>query len=149
MGGSLGNGVGYAAGLAHGSKKNVYVVLGDAELYEGSVWETLMFVAHHNINLTMIVDRNAMGILGKTEELLQLEPLHQKFKSFGFETYTIDGHNFEQLRQVFSETSNMPRVIIANTIKGKGVSYMEDIWQYHTIIPKSEDDIEQGLEELS
>ena len=149
VGGSLGNGVGYAAGLAHGSKKNVYVVLGDAELYEGSVWETLMFVQHHNINLTMIVDRNAMGILGKTEELLQLEPLHQKFESFGFETHTIDGHNFEQLRQVFSETSNRPRIIIANTIKGKGVSYMEDVWQYHTIIPKSEDDIEQGLEELS
>jgi transketolase len=149
VGGSLGNGIGYAAGFAHGSEKNVYVILGDAELYEGSVWESLMFIAHHGINLTMIVDRNAMGILGKTEELLKLEPLHQKFESFGFETYTIDGHNFEQLRQVFQRKSTQPRVVITNTIKGKGVSYMEDLWQYHTIIPKSEEDIEQGLEELS
>ena len=149
VGGSLGNGVGFAAGLAHGSGKNVYVILGDAELYEGSVWETLMFVAHHRINMTLIVDRNAMGILGKTEELLKLEPLHKKFESFGFETHTIDGHDFESLRRVFKNVSSNPRVIIADTIKGKGVSYMEDVWQYHTIIPKSDEDIEQGMEELS
>jgi transketolase len=90
-----------------------------------------------------------MGILGKTEELLKLEPLHKKFQSFGFETHTIDGHNFEVLRQVFKKHASHPRVIIANTIKGKGVSYMEDVWQYHTIIPKSDEDIEQGIEELS
>jgi len=149
VGGSLGNGIGYAAGLAHGSGKNVYVILGDAELYEGSVWESLMFIAHHGIGLTIIIDRNAMGILGKTEELLKLEPLHQKFENFGFETYTIDGHNFEQLRQLFQKNSAQPKVVIANTIKGKGVSYMEDVWQYHTIIPKTEEDIDQGLEELS
>ena len=86
VGGSLGNGIGYAAGLAYGSGKNVYAILGDAELYEGSVWESLMFIAHHQINnLHIIVDRNKMGILGKTEELLKLEPLKEKFESFGFE----------------------------------------------------------------
>ena len=149
VGGSLGNGVGYAAGLAHGSQKNVYVVLGDAELYEGAVWESLMFIAHHGIKMTLIVDRNAMGILGKTEELLKLEPLNKKFESFGFQTYSIDGHDFESLRRIFGNQASHPRVVIADTIKGKGVSYMEDVWQYHTIIPKSDEDIEKAIEELS
>jgi len=150
VGGSLGNGIGYAAGLAHGSKKDVYVMLGDAELYEGSVWETLIFTAHHNINnLNIIVDRNWMGILGKTEDLLKLEPLEEKFKSFGFETCTVDGHNFEELREVFSKKCDKPRVIIADTVKGKGVSYMEDVWQYHTIIPKEEELLKKAMEELS
>ena len=150
VGGSLGNGIGYSAGLAYGSGKNVYVMLGDAELYEGAVWESLIFISHHNINnLNIIVDRNAMGILGKTEELLKLEPLEDKFKSFGFEVCTVDGHNFEDLREVFSKKCDKPRVVIANTIKGKGVSYMEDVWQYHTIIPKEEELIKTAMEELS
>ena len=150
VGGSLGNGVGYATGIAHGSKKNVYVILGDAELYEGSVWETLMFISHHKMNnIRLIVDRNGMGILGKTEELLELEPLEDKFKSFGFDVHTIDGHNFKEIREVFSKKNKNPEVIIANTIKGKGVSYMEDVWQYHTIIPKEEELINTGLKELS
>jgi len=150
VGGSLGNGIGYAAGLAYASEKNVYVILGDAELYEGSVWETLIFVAHHNIsNLRIIVDRNGMGILGKTEELLKLDPLDEKFRSFGFEVDVVDGHDFEQLRKVFSKKTAIPQVIVANTIKGKGVSYMEDVWQYHTIIPKDDESIRTGMEELS
>jgi len=152
VGGSLGNGLGYAAGLAHGYKnKRVYVILGDAELYEGSIWESLIFIAHHKLtNLHIIIDRNGMGILGKTEELLKLEPLADKFKSFGFTVKTIDGHNFNELQAAFSDHSNLlPQVTIANTIKGKGVSYMEDVWQYHTIIPKEENLIKTGLEELS
>jgi len=150
VGGSLGNGLGYGAGVAYGSGKNVYVMVGDAELYEGSIWESLIFISHHNINnLCIVVDRNQMGILGKTEELLKLEPLEDKFKSFGFETTTVDGHNFNELRDAFSKKTTKPRVIIADTIKGKGVSYMEDVWQYHTIIPKDEESIKIGLEELS
>lgn len=150
VGGSLGNGIGYAAGLAYGTGKEVYVVLGDAEIYEGSVWETLMFVAHHNINnLHIIVDRNGMGILGKTEELLALEPLDKKFESFGFEVCTIDGHDYSELKNVFGKKCDKPRVVIANTIKGKGVSYMEDEWRYHTIIPKEDELVQKGLEELS
>jgi transketolase len=150
VGGSLGNGIGYAAGLAYGKDKQVYVILGDAELYEGAVWETIIFAAHHNLNnLHIIVDRNGMGILGKTEELLKLEPLEDKFKSFGCEVRTVDGHNFEQLREAFSRRPEKLQVIIANTVKGSGVSYMEDVWQYHTIIPKDEESIKIGLEELS
>jgi len=151
VGGSLGNGIGYAAGLAYGSEKKVFVILGDAELYEGSVWETLLFISHHNINnIQLIIDRNGLGILGKTEELLKLEPLEDKFKSFGFDVATVDGHDFEALRSVFSHSSSTrPQVVIANTIKGKGVSYMEDVWQYHTIIPKEKEDLEKALEELS
>jgi len=150
VGGSLGNGIGYAAGLAYGTGKNVYAILGDAELYEGSVWETLMFVAHHKINnLYMIVDRNKMGILGKTEELLKLDPLKEKFESFGLEVHEVDGHNFDELRKVLSIKSDNPKMIIADTIKGKGVSYMEDVWQYHTIIPKDKDLLETAMEELN
>ena len=150
VGGSLGNGLGYAAGLAYDNDKDIYVILGDAELYEGVIWESLIFIAHHNLkNMHLIVDRNQMGILGKTEELLKLEPLEQKFESFGFKTLTVDGHNFDELREAFSVVDSSPKVIIANTIKGKGVSYMEDIWQYHTIIPKSQEDIDAGLEELT
>lgn len=151
VGGSLGNGIGYAAGLAWGNReKNIYVVLGDAELYEGTVWETMMFITHHNLtNIKLIVDRNQLGILGATEELLKLEPLSDKFKSFGFDTFTVDGHNFDDLREIFNKKSNQPITIIANTIKGKGVSYMEGKYEYHTIIPKDEKSINIGLNELS
>lgn len=151
VGGSLGNALGYAAGLAYKSDKKVMIILGDAELYEGSVWESLLFIAHHNINnLHIIVDRNGMGILGRTEELLKLEPLEDKFSSFGFETCSVDGHNFDTLRKVFSiNNPSKPQVVIAKTIKGKGVSYMEDVWEYHTIIPKQDELIRIGIEELS
>lgn len=150
VGGSLGNGIGFAAGLALGTKKNVYVILGDAELYEGSVWESLIFIAHHRMsNLHIIVDRNMLGILGNTEELLQLDPLCAKFESFGFNCKEIDGHDFSHLRRALSGAVNAPSVIIANTIKGSGVSYMEGKWEYHTIIPKDPDLIKIAEMELS
>tara|TARA_R100001377_G_C3189173_1_gene109851 strand:- start:321 stop:1085 length:765 start_codon:yes stop_codon:yes gene_type:complete len=150
VGGSLGNGIGYAAGLAYASDKKVYVILGDAELYEGSVWETLIFIAHHKINnIHLIIDRNGLGILGKTEDLLKLEPLDEKFKSFGFDVDIVDGHDYDELRKSFSSTSKLPKITIANTIKGKGVSYMEGVWQYHTMMPKEKDDLEKAEKELS
>jgi transketolase len=90
-----------------------------------------------------------MGILGKTEELLKLEPLKEKFESFGFEACDVDGHSFEELRTVLSVKNDKPRVIIANTIKGKGVSYMEDVWQYHTMIPKEKELLNTAMEELN
>ena len=149
IGGSLGNGLGYASGLAYANRnKNIYVILGDAELYEGSIWESLMFISHNKLsNLKIIVDRNGLGILGKTEELLKLESLVDKFKSFVGSGKQINGHNYDELRDVFSR--NTSQVVIAKTIKGKGVSYMEDKWLYHVIIPSSEEDIKIGLEELS
>ena len=151
VGGSLGNGIGYAAGLAKANPdKKVFVILGDAELYEGSVWESMIFIAHHNLtNVTLIVDRNKFGILGATEEMLKLESLKDKFKAFGFDTVEIDGHNFDELRESFVFQAKSPKAIIAKTVKGKGVSYMEDRYEYHTIIPKSESDIAKGLEDLS
>jgi transketolase len=151
VGGSLGNGIGYAAGIALANRnKKVFVILGDAELYEGSVWETMIFIAHHNLtNIVLVVDRNKYGILGATEEMLKLESLYDKFEAFGFATLEIDGHNFDELRDSLSHKSNKPVAIIAKTIKGKGVSYMEDKYEYHTIIPKSISDIEQGIKELS
>jgi transketolase len=151
VGGSLGNGIGFAAGLAKANiDKKVFVILGDAELYEGSVWESMIFIAHHNLsNVTLIVDRNKFGILGATEDLLKLESLVDKFEAFGFDTLEIDGHDFDNLRTSLTHKSNKPVAIIAKTIKGKGVSYMEDKYEYHTIIPKSESNIMQGIEELS
>lgn len=152
VGGSLGNGIGYAAGLAYAwAEKRVVVVLGDAELYEGSIWESLMFIAHHRLNnLSVIVDRNGLGILGETEKLLKLEPLPEKFTSFGFEVHSVSGHDFDGMRNIFSrDPKEKPLAVIAGTVKGKGVSYMEGVWQYHTIIPKEEDLIEKGFKELS
>jgi|688.fasta_scaffold74734_2 transketolase len=151
VGGSLGNGIGFAAGLAVARPwQKFIVILGDAELYEGSVWESLLFISHHKLkNLTLIVDRNKFGILGNTEIGLKLEPLVDKFESFGFQTYRINGHNFRELRECFSIEPDNPKMIIADTIKGKGISYMEDKFEYHTIIPSSKDDIELGIRELS
>ena len=148
VGGSLGNGIGYAAGYAFASGKNVYTLVGDAELYEGSVWESLMYISHHNLsNLRIIIDRNGLGTIGETEKMLKLEPLADKMKSFVGDVVEIDGHDYDDLRKTFS--SQNPQVIIAKTTKGKGVSYMEGKWQYHTIVPSSEEDIKIGLENLS
>ena len=150
VGGSLGNGLGHAAGIAMVNKNiNVYCLLGDAELYEGSIWESLLFIAHHKINnLTIVIDRNKYAILGPTESLLKLEPLDKKFEAFNFDVLTIDGHNFDELRNAFVDVTNSPKIIIAKTIKGKGVSFLENKFEYHTIIPKNPDEIKLGLEEL-
>lgn len=150
VGGSLGNGIGYAAGIALAKPDaNIYVILGDGELYEGSVWESLMFIAHNSLsNITLIIDRNGLTTLGSTEELLALEPLEDKFKAFGFDTHSIDGHDFEALRGAFGSHSKRHRAIVANTIKGKGISFMEGKWIYHVIVPKGEE-AERGLQELS
>ncbi len=149
VGGSLGNGIGYASGLAHADRdKNIYLIMGDAELYEGSVWESLMYISHHNLtNLRIIIDRNGLGTIGETEKMLKLEPLADKMRSFMGDVVEIDGHDYDSLRDTFSLQN--PQVIIAKTTKGKGVSYMEGKWQYHTIVPSSEEDIKIGLENLS
>lgn len=150
VGGSLGNGIGYSAGLAFANPdKNFVVVLGDAELYEGSVWESLMMINHYQLrNLLLIVDRNGLGILGATEKLLKLEPLEEKFKSFGFSAIAVDGHSFSELRQAFKTPAVVPTVVIANTVKSKGVPFMEGKSEYHTIIPKDQEVINQMLDGL-
>ena len=151
VGGSLGNGIGYGSGVAYANRDShdVYVILGDAELYEGSVWESLMFIKHHNLtNMKLIVDRNQLGILGKTEEMIKLEPLGEKFASFGFDVYEVDGHDYDALAAVLSKKTKSPQVVIANTIKGKGVKYMEGLWRWHTKIPNTDDLINSGMEDL-
>ncbi len=150
VGGSLGNGIGYSAGLAFANpSKKFVVVLGDAELYEGSVWESLLMINHYQLsNLLVIVDRNGLGILGSTETLLKLEPLDEKFKSFGFSVIQVNGHSFPELRQALNVPPVVPTVIIANTVKSKGVPFMEGKSEYHTIIPRDQDVINQMLDDL-
>ncbi len=150
VGGSLGNGIGYAAGLAFANpNKRFIVILGDAELYEGSVWESLILINHFELkNLLIVVDRNGLGILGATEELLKLEPLDAKFKSFGFNVITQDGHDFQKLAKVFENPPSVPTVFIAETIKSKGIEFMEGKAMFHTIIPLDPIVVEQMLENL-
>lgn len=147
--GSLGHGLGIAAGIALGAKMNkerymVFALLGDGELYEGSVWESMMFASQHNLNnLVAIVDRNYLCTTDFTEHLIRLEPLESKWKSFGWDVMRISGHSFEEilaaLSTVRSRKSVSPLVIIANTIKGKGVSFMSNIPLWHGIAPLGED----------
>ncbi len=143
--GSLGHGLGVAAGMAlaakvDGRKHMTLAVLGDGECYEGSVWEAAMFAAHHRLtNLVALVDRNGLCMLGPTEQYLRLNPLEDKFRSFGWETTTIDGHSFPAILEAFRDFRNAkshgPRVIIANTIKGKGIPSLETNPLCHVIIP--------------
>lgn len=138
--GSLGHGLPFAVGKALASKlkkKNweVFVLLSDGELNEGSNWEALMFASHHKLdNLTVIIDYNKLQSLTTIEKTLRLEPLKKKFDSFGCCTFEIDGHNHYQLNKYLSKKfkkRNKPKIIIANTIKGKGVSFMENEIKWH------------------
>jgi len=150
VGGSLGNALGYAAGRAFSERDRQFVViLGDAELYEGSIWEALLFISHNKLNnLLMIVDRNGLGTIGFTEELLALEPINQKFSTFGISAITVDGHNFRDLTSAYSSSRSQPTCIIANTIKARGVSFMEGKPEYHTKYPTDSNTVEMMLKGL-
>lgn len=140
--GSLGHGLSFAVGIAIANrldekKSRVYVLLGDGECQEGSVWEAALSAAHHSLNnLTVILDRNRLQAMGDTEDILRLESLEEKWRSFGWEVTSVDGHNIEALVEVLKEdraaTFQSPRIIVANTVKGKGISFMEHapIWHY-------------------
>ena len=142
--GSLGHGVGIGAGIAlaarlDGQSHRCFVILGDGENYEGSIWESAMFASHHRLdNLVVIVDRNQLCILGRTEELLQLGNLEEKWRSFGWASLTVDGHSYRSLLPAFAHvgrTGGRPLAIIANTVKGKGVSFMEGQAGWHNRMP--------------
>ena len=144
--GSLGHGLGMAAGFCFAAKQDgaahrSFVILGDGECYEGSVWETAAFASHHRLdNLVAIVDRNQLCILGKTEDLVRIEPLADKWTAFGWETVRVDGHDFAQLFQALDRvgrTNGKPLCIVADTIKGKGVSFMEGKAGWHNKIPSA------------
>ena len=117
-------------------KKKTFVLLSDGELDEGSNWESLLFSSHHKLNnLVIIIDYNKLQSIDFVKNTLNLEPLKQKFQSFGCKVVSVDGHNFKQLEKVLSSSSTKPLVIIANTIKGKGVSFMENsvLWHYKSL----------------
>lgn len=138
--GSLGHGLSIAAGIGLGSRylKKQYktiCILGDGECCEGSVWEAAMSVAHFKLtNVITVVDRNRLMIDGFTEDIMSLEPFGEKWRSFGFEVIEIDGHDFDQLDDAFAKAwsaAEKPVLILANTIKGKGVDFMENNVVYH------------------
>ena len=146
--GSLAQAPGIACGFAlaaKNDKKNIYtyVILSDGEHYEGSLWESAMFASHHELdNLVFIVDRNRQIILGNSEECLQIDPLDEKWKSFGWNVFEVDGHNYNELLSAFKKAkipNKKPNLIIANTIKGKGISYMENVTRWHNTMPNKEE----------
>ncbi|MFA5880097.1 MAG: transketolase [Candidatus Margulisiibacteriota bacterium] len=154
--GSLGQGLSIANGVALGlrldkSKGHVYVLLGDGELQEGMVWEAAMTAAHYEIdNLTAIVDQNGMQIDGLTKDVMNIEPLADKWKAFGWEVISIDGHNFKAISDALDKARTIkakPTIILANTIKGKGVSFMEHSLKFHGSAPTLEQ-TELALREL-
>lgn len=153
--GSLGQGLSVAHGIALGIRSDypsarVYVVLGDGELQEGQIWEAAMSASKFkSSNLIAIVDNNKVAQDNVTKDLKDLEPLEEKWRSFGWETVRIDGHNMDQIMKALEKPVNpeKPRVIIADTIKGKGVSFMEGQTAWHGVAPNDEK-LEAALKEL-
>ena len=156
--GSLGHGLGVSAGLALGAKLNsqqwnVVTVMGDGECQEGSVWEAAMFASHHHLNnLVAVIDRNQLGATSFTENNLSLEPFGNRWEAFGWDVVMVDGHSFEDLNRIFSDrrnrTSSKPLLILAATVKGKGVSFMEGSVDWHHRLPKG-DEIEEAIRQLT
>ncbi len=151
--GSLGHGLPYAAGVAKAlqdDKKNnhVYILLGEGDLGEGSSWESLLFIKQHSLrNLTVIVDRNGLYSMDTTEKIASLENLEEKFRSFGFQTSTFSGHSFTEIHEVMEVPAEAPRALIAKTVKGYGVSFMENNPAWHFKSPNMQE-YQQALEEL-
>lgn len=161
--GSLGQGVSTAVGMALAGKLDnreyrVYTMLGDGEIEEGQVWEAAMFAGHRKLdNLVVIVDNNNLQIDGTVEEVCSPYPIDEKFKAFNFHVVTIDGHNFDEIRSALNEakgTKGMPTAIVMNTVKGKGVSFMENQVNWHGAAPNDEqykaamEDLEKAGEAL-
>lgn len=151
--GSLGHGIGVAAGMAFAAgydqkQHHVYVVIGDGECDEGSVWEAALFANHYKLDrLTVIIDHNKMQSLRTCEETISLGNLTEKWRQFGWEVLEIDGHNHTALEEAFSLRSDKPKCIVANTVKGKGISFMEHNILWHYRAPQGED-YETAIKEL-
>lgn len=154
--GSLGHGLSIGCGMALAAKTNnqshrVYVILSDGECNEGSVWESIMFANHHGLNnLTVIIDRNKLQSIKNTEDTLKLEPFDKKWKSFGWNVININGHDYQEIFDSLNnknELNSSPLCIIANTIKGKGVSFMENniLWHYRSPQNKEYDEAKKEL----
>lgn len=154
--GSLGQGLSVACGMALASKlkkqsNRIYCIVGDGELQEGQIWEAAMTASHYKLNnLCLIVDNNNLQIDGKVQDIMSPYPIDKKLESFGFEVFKTDGHNIEDLLKVFNDIKNIkekPVAIIAKTIKGKGISYMEDKSEWHGKAP-SQEEYEKAISEL-
>ena len=154
--GSLGNGISTAVGMAisaklRGCSDKTYCVLGDGELQEGIVWEAAMCAAHHKLdNLIAFVDRNRLRITGTVADVMDISPLEEKWHGFGWNVITIDGHNFDEIYsaiELAQRHQGSPTVIIANTVKGKGVSYMENVLKWHRSVV-SDEQYQQAITEI-
>lgn len=152
--GALGHGLSVGVGMALGLRSDdndahVYVIMGDGEQAEGSVWEAAMAASNYKLdNLTAILDRNTMQISGTTEQVMALEPVKQKYEAFGFHVVEIDGHDMAQIKDALTlRVTNKPVLVLANTVKGKGISYMENQSKWHHGVP-NEAQYQQALEEL-
>jgi transketolase len=152
--GSLGQGLSFGAGAAlaarlSGSARRVYVLVSDAECNEGSVWESVMFAAQHGLsNLVAIIDANGQQALDHTHRVLDLSPLEARWAAFGWQTQVVDGHDLGQLTQALSSvSSNAPRVVVARTVFGKGVSFMEGQIKWH-YMPMNDDEYRQAVEQV-
>jgi transketolase len=145
--GALGHGLAVCVGLALASKQDgignrIYTLMGDGELAEGSVWEAAMAAAHYQLdNLTTIVDHNTLQITGRTRDVCSNEPIDQKFAAFGWQVQVVDGHDIAALSTALraAPRAGMPTALIANTIKGKGVSFMEDVVKWHHGVPNDQE----------
>lgn len=155
--GSLGQGLSVANGLAlalrlNGTEQKVYVLLGDGEVQEGQIWEAAMTASHYRLdNLTAILDRNRLQIDGRTQDVMSIEPLARKWEAFGWHIAEIDGHNHQEILDSLNACEQLrgrPSIIIARTVKGKGVSIFEGQVKYHGVAPTKEE-YEQALKELA
>lgn len=154
--GSLGQGLSAACGMALASKlkkqsNKIYCIVGDGEIQEGQIWEAAMTASHYKLdNLCLIVDNNNLQIDGKINDVMSPYPIVEKLESFGFAVLKADGHNIENLLEVFENAKgikNQPVAIVANTVKGKGISFMEDKAEWHGKSPSSEE-YEVAISEL-
>jgi transketolase len=154
--GSLGQGLSLGLGMALAAKLDnngvrAYVMLGDGEVQEGQIWEAAMFGAFHKVdNIVCIVDYNKIQLDGFVKDIMDLEPFANKWRAFGWHVIECDGHNLEALASAFEEaeaTKGKPSVLIAHTIKGKGVSFMENNPKFHGVAP-TKDEVEAALKEL-
>jgi transketolase len=154
--GSLGQGLSIGMGMALAGRLDarptrVYVLLGDGEIQEGQIWEAAMFGAYHKVdNLVAIVDYNRMQLDGFIKDIMEVEPLVPKWQSFGWHVIELDGHDIQALQAAFAEAAAVkekPTVIVAHTVKGKGVSFMENNPKFHGVAPTKEE-VQKALEEL-
>lgn len=152
--GSLGHGLPFGAGLAYAKKIasqkcKTFVIISDGECDEGTTWETALFAQHNVLSeLCIIIDRNRIQSFGGTEEVLALEPLGEKWKSFRWEVTEIDGHDLSEIENAISKKTNAPHCIIANTVKGKGISFMENNLAFHYKSP-TDAEFKKALDEIS